>query len=206
MHRRRPSHRLAPLLDLLVVSAGLLLPLRSWPVHGAALPGTVLRAAMTSNTVTPPLGPVPSTCPTNPPPVRLPQGLGTGIGMSPVWVVGFTPGLSLHLDFGDPGGMMHGPHGWYRKLAWLVGPGYRQRIVLHGSALAGGAPLWFQLGGQTPTTAPLLNPQQPEAAFPGEPPGWAFFPSYLFIPLAGCYSVEATWPGGMWKVAFAAGR
>lgn len=205
--QHRPTHRLAQLLGLIATGVGLLLPLGPWTTEVAARHGMVPRATMTGNAVPLPLGPIPSNCQNNPPPESLPHALGDGIGMSPVWAVGFTPGLTLHLDFGDKGGMMHGPHGWYRKLAWLIGPDYRQRIVLRGSALAGGAPLWFQIGGnQPPTTTPLLNPQQPEAEFPGEPPGWAFFPSYMFIPRAGCYVVEASWPGGMWRLAFAAGR
>lgn len=152
----------------------------------------------------PALGPVPTTCPTNPAPTTINSFFGRAIGMRPVWVIGFSPGLTLRMGPGQ--GMAHGPHGWYVKVAWVVAPDYRQRITLRGSTLAGGTPLWFQIGGEPFSTTPVLDPQQPGASAPNEPAGWAAFPSYLFIPRAGCYAVEADWPGGMWRLAFAAGR
>jgi len=34
---------------------------------------------------------------------------------------------------------------------------------------------------------------------------WAEFPGSLTILKAGCYYLEATWPGGSWHITFAAG-
>lgn len=124
--------------------------------------------------------------------------------MAPVWVVGFSSGLTLRM--GPPQDLGHTRYGWEIKMAWLVGPHATQHVTLRGWALRGGVPLWFQLGGNRPTTAPILDPQHPVAWAPNLPAGWAFFPSYLLIPQAGCYAVQARWPGGMWQVAFAAGR
>lgn len=98
----------------------------------------------------------------------------------------------------------HSPHGWYVKVLWVVAPDGHQPVTLCGSALSGGTPLWFQIGDQAPSTAPVLNTQVPPA--PSQPAGWANSPSYLFIPRAGCYVLEASWSGGMWRLAFAAGR
>lgn len=152
----------------------------------------------------PPLGAVPATCPANAPPTPLPHGLGAAIGMGPVWVVGFTPGLSLHL--GNPHLLWHDSHGWERKVGWVIGPRYHQRVGLRGWALGTRVPLWFQFGGQAPGTAPILDPRRPQAFFPGLPAGWVAFPSYLVIPRAGCYVLEASWPGGLWRLTFAAGQ
>jgi hypothetical protein len=152
----------------------------------------------------PVLGPVPTTCPTNPAPTTINPFFGRAIGMRPVWVIGFSPGLTLRM--GPSQSIAHGPHGWYVKVAWVVAPDYRQRVTLRGAPLAGGRPLWFQIGGQLPSTTPVLDPRYPVATAPNQPAGWAAFPSYLFIPHAGCYVVEADWPGGMWRLAFAAGR
>jgi hypothetical protein len=124
--------------------------------------------------------------------------------MPPVYVVGFTSGLSLHV--GDPQQVVHGVHGWYRKVAWLVGPDYGRPVTLRGSRAGTAAPLWFEIGGQSPSTRPVLNPLQPAADLPNGPPGWAAFPSYLFIPQAGCYVLGASWPGGRWQITFAAGQ
>src|SRR5579862_8010042 len=132
-----------------------LLPLRSMQ-HRSRLVLVVallltLRSAATLARGTPPaaLGPLPATCPTNPPPTTINPFFGKGIGMQPVWVIGFSPGLTLRIDPAQ--GLLHGPHGWYVKLAWVVAPDYRRRVTLRGSALAGGPPLWFQIGGRPPT-------------------------------------------------------
>lgn len=64
-----------------------------------------------------------------------------------------------------------------------------------------GARLYFNVTGQ-PTPAPVLDP-----AAVGTPINqWKDFPSHLFIPTAGCYTLEASWPGGQWRITFAAGQ
>lgn len=164
--------------------------------------GTVTLPVVASDSAAPPLGPVPQSCPANPPPASVSSAFGKAIGMSPVWVIGFTRGLTLHI--GNPFDITHGPHGWYRKILWVVAPGYRQRVTLSGGALRGGAPLWFQIGDHAPSTAPVLDPGHP--GVPGGGSWGAQFPSYLFIPRAGCYVLQAGWPGGMWRLTFAAGQ
>jgi hypothetical protein len=141
--RPRFWQRQLHLLGIFSTAIGLLLPI------GGLAGGTAARAAVPS------LGPVPSICPSNPPPTALPHALGIAIGLRPVYAVGFTSGLSLHV--GNPHQVTYGPHGWYRKLAWIVGPDYRQRVMLRGSALGGGAPLWFQVGDQPPSTGSVRN-------------------------------------------------
>jgi hypothetical protein len=48
-----------------------------------------------------------------------------------------------------------------------------------------------------------------DPASPGVPPtsdGYKDFPSYLYVPQAGCYMVEAKWTDGHWRLVFGLGR
>ncbi len=44
---------------------------------------------------------------------------------------------------------------------------------------------------------------------PGVPPstnGYKEFPSYVYVPQAGCYELEADWGSGRWRLVFGLGR
>lgn len=201
--RQQPRPRLIRWLGLLPLLGGL--GLSAWSTPGRTTPSPAPGTApVTARPAPPPLGMAPTTCPSNPPPTALPHGLGGAIGMSPVWVIGFTPGLRLHL--GDPHLLWRDAHGWARKVAWVIGPPHPPRVTLQGWRLGTGVPLWFQIGGQAPRATPVLDPQHPGAVSPQQAAGWAVFPSYLILPRAGCYVLQASWPGGLWRLSFAAGR
>jgi len=130
--------------------------------------------------------------------------VGPGVGSFPVWAFGF----------GGPHAIVRIPtsyftytrYGWTWKLIWRVSVHYMQPVTLHGGNLQTGTLLWFQIG--TPSTAPVLDPRPDEAqitqsGYPAEAVEWH---SYLYIPAAGCYYLEADWPGGHWRITFAAGR
>jgi hypothetical protein len=94
-------------------------------------------------------------------------------------------------------------YGWMWKLVWEVGPHYTGPVTLRGGNLRTGIPLWFAFD-QGPTIAPVLvHPDHPVSALGGN---WGEWGSYLSIPVAGCYYLQATWPGGHWRITFAAGR
>ncbi len=131
--------------------------------------------------------------------------VGPGVGSFPVWAFGF----------GGPHAIVRIPtsyftytqYGWTWKLIWRVSVHYMQPVRLHGGNLRTSTPLWFQMNGQT-STAPVLDPRPDEAqiaesGYPAEAVEWR---SYLYIPAAGCYYLEADWQGGSWRVTFAAGR
>jgi len=151
------------------------------------------------------VGPVPQNCPPGPTPKNVdPSEFGPGVGGSPVWAIGFAgPHATIHLKGAseDPSLVQYG---WEYKILWSVGPNYTHPVVLGGGSLSGGTPLRFQIGDQTPTAAPVLDPRYP-GTNTGSDVGWAEFPSYLLIPKAGCYYLEASWPGGSWRITFAAG-
>jgi hypothetical protein len=146
----------------------------------------------------PPLGMVPQDCLPGPTPKKVTAQFGPLIGGSPIWAAGFAgPHATIPLSPQDP----YTPYGWTVKILWGIEPGYTHAVTLHGENLRTGARLYFNVTGQ-PTPAPVLDP---EAV--GTPINqWKDFPSHLFIPTAGCYALEATWPGGQWRITFAAGQ
>jgi hypothetical protein len=151
--------------------------------------------------------PPPTSCPSGPNPQAVSPDVGPGLGQAPVWAVGFGSGKPAAILLIQGEGTI-GVHGYYRKVLWVIQHGYAQPVTLSGSNSDRGDPLWFQIGDNAPTTTPKLDPAQP-GAYPYNPanPDQVFpeYPSYLFIPHAGCYVLEASWPGGHWSIPFAAG-
>lgn len=151
----------------------------------------------------PPLGPVPKNCSPGPTPQPLFSNLGPVLGGGRVWFNGID-GPHAVIRFSPSYGYTF-PYGWTRKLLWEVGPDYTGTVTLTGENLMTHQSLWFQIGEQAPTHSPVLDPK-----YPGHPastigPGWAEWGSYLFVPTAGCYVLEASWQGGHWQIYFAAG-
>ena len=151
--------------------------------------------------------PPPTSCPSGPNPKTVSPDVGPGLGQAPVWVVAFSSGPhgAILLLQGEA---EIGPHGYYQKVLWVIQHGYQNPVHLSGSDSDRGAPLWFQIGDGPPTPAPVLDPTR-SAAYPMNPanPDEVFpsYPSYLFIPHAGCYALEASWPEGHWRIPFTAG-
>lgn len=158
-----------------------------------------------SNTLTPtppPLGLIPRDCSPGPTPRSSLPGIGPVIGGSKVWATGFN---GPHAEIPIPSYDTYTQHGWTWKIVWEVGPDYTQPVAIRGGNLRSGTPLWFQITGN-PTTSPVLDPRHPD--HPGSTVGtdWAEWGSYVFIPQAGCYYLQASWPGGSWRINFAAGK
>jgi hypothetical protein len=128
---------------------------------------------------------------------------GPGIGGYPAWAVGFGGPVAWR-SAGGIVGQQPTQYGWPEKVLWVVKRSYPGSVRLRGANLADGVPLWFEIGGRREATvAPVLKALEP--AIPYQTEGWAEFPSYLYIPRAGCYTLEAEWEGGFWRVIFAAG-
>jgi hypothetical protein len=97
-------------------------------------------------------------------------------------------------------------YGWRVKVLWVIGPKLERPAHIAGRELATGAALWFEIGEEDREPAPFgtLDP-----AKPGVPPmsgGYKEFPSYLYVPQAGCYALEAEWPAARWRLVFGLGR
>jgi hypothetical protein len=97
-------------------------------------------------------------------------------------------------------------HGWRVKFLWVIGPGQDAPVTLRGGDLSGERELPLQLEGAEVAASATLHPERP-GALPEDPSsGFKEFPSYVYFPAAGCYFLEARWPGGSWKIVFAVGR
>jgi hypothetical protein len=144
-----------------------------------------------------------------------PGGLGFSSGVTlhgrdPVWEVGLPEDGVLHLGsfgrstFGYPS----------MKVMWLTGPTNPGTVTLSGHDARTGARLWFEiypsnLAADLPTElepVAILDPASPNRGF-GEVQGgrWAVWGIGIDVLSAGCYTLEATWPGGSWDATVAAG-
>jgi hypothetical protein len=176
--------------------------------HGSLSP-TVAQPSSTppptsALTVTPPpLGSVPQNCSPGAVPHTVFSQLGPVVGQAPIWAAGFDgPHAVLRIPTSYD---TYTQYGWTWKLVWEIGPHFSQKVTLHGVNLRTGVPLWFQFNGPE-TPAPVLDPQQPTHPAAAAGGDYAEFGSYLYIPTADCYALDATWPGGQWRILFAAGR
>jgi hypothetical protein len=130
--------------------------------------------------------------------------LSGAVGSPPFFVGGFQrPQATILL--GDAH-VTHVPYGWPSNwpdtMTWAAQAGLTGKITLTGANMSGGDRLWFQASGP-PTTSLVLDPL---TASPG-PAGWAATGTFtVFVPRGGCYSLQATWPGGSWIITFAAGN
>jgi hypothetical protein len=124
-----------------------------------------------------------------------PQYYGRAAGSSPVWAIINRPELVLSMDQIREGPLSE--HGYPYKVLWVVQKNYSSKIVLEGGNLEDGAPLWFQIGGEEPTTTPIIDPLHPGAFSNSD---YSDFPSYIFIPGTGCYFIEANWDQESWRI------
>jgi hypothetical protein len=153
----------------------------------------------------PPLGAVPSNCTPGPTLRPIFAGLGPGIGQAPLWAFGFggpRPVLLIPHSVDE----YIAPYGWIWKIIWEVGPHFSAKITLRGENVRTGIPIGFQFLDGPIVASAVLDPQHPDHPVPVAGEGYAEWGSSIFIPVAGCYQIEAIWPGGQWSFPFAAGR
>ena len=137
------------------------------------------------------------------------------LGGSPVWVSGFQASMKGQATT-YVGHSPYTRYGWKARIGFSVEPGATGLINVHGERLSDGSPLWVSVlaPGQTssygevegtPLVRVVLDPKNP--GHPDyEDTGWAMWSGVLYLPAADCYALEASWPGGSWRVTFAAGE
>ena len=135
------------------------------------------------------------------------------VGAGPAWVggIGTYKQVPLALVWA-PGDALasHYQNGWAHKDLWVVATTLHGSVTIRGTNLSTGAPLYpdaeYAEASSTPT-AMVLDPSDPTVVSQdaNRDAQWTQFPGGLTIPGAGCYSLEATWPGGSWQMTFAAG-
>lgn len=94
-------------------------------------------------------------------------------------------------------------YGYPQKIFWQLVNGSRGPVTLQGRNLRTGRPIWFG--------RPLPN-MHPRPLMPGPVIAWPSAiirphrgPTLTFFPSAGCYVIQARWPGGGWSIPFTAG-
>ncbi len=151
------------------------------------------------------LGPVPQDCPG----AVLKQAVsntGPVVGGSPVWAGGFIGPRAMLVWSPSEAVTYHNRYGWSHKLLWVVQNNVKGLVRIHGTNLRDGSLLRPDAEQEAPTstsTLLVLDPQDPNLT--NRVDQWAEFPGGLTIPEAGCYYLEAQWPGGSWRITFAAG-
>jgi hypothetical protein len=103
-------------------------------------------------------------------------------------------------------------YGYAVKTLWVMDRTDTSPVVLHGVLLGAGLPLWLMVNTGTPATSLKLDPTNPltgsfggSTSSPEQAGNYPQFPGAIFIPQAGCYSLEASWPNGGWHLVFSAG-
>ena len=96
------------------------------------------------------------------------------------------------------------------KLLWVVATTLHGSVTIHGTNLSTGAPVYPEAEYATAVSIPttlVLDPSDPIVLNQdaNRDDHWTQFPGSLTVPGAGCYSLEAVWPGGSWQITFAAG-
>jgi hypothetical protein len=145
-----------------------------------------------------PIGALPDDCAPGPDPVTVSDHVGEGIGGDPAWAIGFGPAATLTFNPDDP----NEHHGWLRKVLWLLRRTTAHTVTVTGTLVDDGSPLWFDYGdpGAQETTL-VLDPAAPD----GQQGDWYEYRGYFVVPSAGCYRLDAAWPGGGWELDFRAG-
>ena len=168
------------------------------------------------------VGPAPARC-SQDSPVLTADGnpsVGMAIGKAPVLVGGFVgpsatllvgPAASARLNF--PGWTEpYTRYGWPALIDLILHTGITGPVALLGKDVQTGYPLWFGfvvagVGGAPQQVAPTLglDPAHPAIPAGGEAGMEDFWFGYAFLPGAGCYTLDASWPGGSWHVTISAG-
>lgn len=155
------------------------------------------------------LGPLPNDCPSGPAPQIISPDFGSAVGANPAWAGAgnFRNQAPLALIW-DPtqARAEHDENGWGHKFLWVVATSYQGVVTFHGANLRDGSPLYPEAQDAEPASTPttlVVDTRNPNIA--NRDPQWTQFPGGLTVPKAGCYYLEADWPGGHWRITFAAG-
>jgi len=153
----------------------------------------------------PSLGTVPQNCSPGPTLSNIFGSFGPILGKAPVWAKGFAgPHATIFIPTSYS---TYTKFGWTWKILWDIGPHFLHQVTIRGKDVYTGTPLRFQFTDADPiVTSLLLEPNHPNHPGAGAGPDYEEWGSYLYIPMAGCYQIEVTWPGGQWSFPFAAGR
>ncbi len=208
--RSAPVQLVVVLLALLLGSCFAESPHASHPPTAMLSPTASLASTPTppspSPTV-PPLGAVPQNCPPGPAPQPVDPNFGSAVGAGPVWGVGMI-GPHAELVWGPAeAARYYSQNVWHHKFLYVVATTIGGLVTIHGANLRDGVPLRPSADDQAPaSSATTLVLDTHDPTITNRVDQWTELPGDLAIPEAGCYALEADWPGGHWRVTFAAGE
>ncbi len=154
------------------------------------------------------LDPIPADCqPVSPPDTLTYEQFGGGFigtvtlhGGGQAWL---TSNLTaLHLNHDGPQPLPEA------KVLWATGPNPTHTITVQGQGQRTGTLVWFRIDQSSPATTLELVPGESNRDGTTTPDGntWEIWGTSLIFVKAGCYQMEASWPGGKWVMTIAVGR
>jgi hypothetical protein len=150
------------------------------------------------------LGAAPADCGPVPPQSRPNAAYPLGFGAEPFWFFPYAAFDATLPAIRVPAGAPHTGHGWQIKTLWVVAQHLDAPVHLQVGGLRGGTRMWVELSGSHSFRESfILDPAHPGAY---HDPDMADFPSYAYFAKAGCYVVEANWPGGATSIVLGVGR
>jgi hypothetical protein len=154
--------------------------------------------SQSSTPQTPDLEPRPSNCP-GPRPKRKPVSpeFGPLSGERPAWGGVYAPYDKKTNSFRLPPDTPHTKLGWRVKILWVVAPKQPDPVTLSGKQAGSEELISFEIENLPATTSASLPANTTEY--------FADYPSYVYFRSAGCYSIDARWPGGTWRLGFGVG-
>jgi hypothetical protein len=189
-------------------------------VYPTAPPPTVTPYP-TPTLVAPAVGSVPANCPPGDPLVDFaPTAFIPGVRGGDVWVVGLVgpdgkavSGQRATAKIGGPQAInsAYTSAGWPIQIMVLAKTDFAQTVTITGRDLRTGYSLWFSPDSNNPgaiaEAAPIATIDFSASTGPSTSDGqWKIWFGVLYLPGAGCYTLQANWPGDGWVVNFAAGR
>ena len=173
---------------------------------GSSTPAPTATSGGSPPPVESPLGYAPDACPESQTPQTLRPDLGLALGSSPVWAVGFISARASGASLRRPGTVQR--QGYPMKILWIMD--HSLGLATHVRGRYKSSPIWLQvIDGKGPAegTDLILDPKHPSdtASLTGGSADLLRFPGQVFVPSAGCYVLEASWPGGNWAASFGAG-
>ncbi|HEY7339345.1 MAG TPA: hypothetical protein VH591_00570 [Ktedonobacterales bacterium] len=100
--------------------------------------------------------------------------------------------------------------GWPVPVTVFIRHGFAQTITLTGHDLTTGYSLWLSPDANNPGSiakaAPLATIDPAQSLAHTRDARWDIWSGVLYLPGAGCYIIQANWPGNGWFIDFAAGR
>ena len=128
--------------------------------------------------------------------------LSPALGVSPLWVAGFDQGTTrpvVHFESLLP--RTYTLRGWAWQAIFATDLGYDGPTMVSGGSLSGQGGVAFGQGSSI-VSALVLDTRAPASRMVS----WGEWLMDIYVPGPGCYYVQARWPGGGWRVTFAAGR